>query len=197
MLGLHFPPWGTAMTHFNYIEEAHSTCSDQYHGHAVAFHKFTQAAEAFVRAAEDLDVIKKALFYGAEAGFSKARLTDISLNLAPQWIADNPEFEGHAADVLHGIIGKATEAGELMELLLKTISDGQPFDSTNCIEEVGDGQWYDAIILRALGSNFDEVQRKNIAKLRDRYPNKFTEYDAKNRNLEKERETLEKPLDEE
>lgn len=92
--------------------------------------------------------------------------------------------------LLHGIIGIATEAGEMLEALRQGVEDGV-FDLTNVAEEVGDNQWYAAAILRALKTNFESIQRTNIAKLRARFPNKFTEFDANNRNLQAERQILE------
>jgi hypothetical protein len=45
--------------------------------------------------------------------------------------------------------------------------------------------------LNAVRCTFDECQRINIAKLRQRFPDKFTEYDANNRDLFAERSQLE------
>lgn len=94
-------------------------------------------------------------------------------------------------NVIHAIIGKATEAGELLEAL-SAAAEGEAFDAVNALEEVGDGFWYDALLLRAIGSNFGEAQSVNIAKLRRRFPNAFTEFDANNRDLFEERKILEK-----
>jgi hypothetical protein len=67
----------------------------------------------------------------------------------------------------------------------------EPFDAVNLIEECGDVQWYEAMLCRALGTDFDTVQRTNIAKLKARFPDKFTEESANNRDLEIERSILE------
>ena len=94
--------------------------------------------------------------------------------------------------MLHASMGMVTEAGELADMLKKHIFYGKEVDKTNAIEEAGDVLWYLAVLLDTLGVSFEEVMEKNIAKLRARYPDKFTKDDAINRDLKVEREILEK-----
>lgn len=94
-------------------------------------------------------------------------------------------------NILHGGIGICTEAGELLDAMKKCLFYGKDLDLVNLKEELGDLLWYVAVIMRQVGFTFEEVFDVNIAKLRARYPEKFTEYDALNRDLEKEREVLE------
>ena len=94
--------------------------------------------------------------------------------------------------LLHAGIGLATESGEFLDALKKHIFYGKPLDRTNLKEEIGDLQWYCAIALDELDSSFEEVQETNIAKLKARYPDKFTEERAETRDLVKERKILEK-----
>jgi NTP pyrophosphatase (non-canonical NTP hydrolase) len=91
----------------------------------------------------------------------------------------------------HAGMGLSTETGELLDVLKKHIFYGKPIDWVNLEEEVGDVLWYLALILDLLDISFEEVMKKNIDKLRLRYPNKFTKDDAINRNLEAERSLLE------
>lgn len=95
-------------------------------------------------------------------------------------------------DLLHASMGLVTEAGEFQDMLKKHIFYGKPFDEVNLKEEIGDILWYCAIALEALGTDFESVMQTNINKLKARYPNKFTEENALERNLEIEREILEK-----
>ena len=95
-------------------------------------------------------------------------------------------------DLLHASMGLVTEAGEFQDMLKKHLYYGKELDTVNLKEEIGDVLWYCAIALKALGTNFESVMKTNIEKLQARYPEKFTEYHAKNRNLNKEREILEK-----
>lgn len=93
--------------------------------------------------------------------------------------------------LLHAAMGKVTEAGEFIDVLKKYIMYGKPMDEVNLKEEISDGWWYDGVACSVLGTDFDTEQRKNIAKLKARYPEKFTEENAINRNLEVERQVLE------
>lgn len=93
--------------------------------------------------------------------------------------------------LLHAAIGLATEAGEIQDQLKKVLFYGKPLDKVNLAEELGDLFWYAAIMADALGVSFDEIQEKNIAKLKARYGEKFSEAAALTRNLSVERKILE------
>jgi len=100
----------------------------------------------------------------------KSRLTDDNIRL------------------LHAGIGLATEAGETLDALKKHVFYGQELDKGNLAEEIGDTTWYLAIVLDVLGMTFEEIMEANIKKLKTRYPEGFTKYDALNRDTEKEME---------
>lgn len=105
------------------------------------------------------------------------------------------ELDFKAADVqvlqlLHGAMGVSTESGELMDAVKRFLIYGKPTDVTNILEEVGDMFWYLSLIARCCGFTFEEAKAKNIAKLRARYPEKFTELEALNRNLDAERKAI-------
>jgi ribosomal protein S17E len=51
-----------------------------------------------------------------------------------------------------------------------------------------------AIAMDELGTDFETEMKRNIEKLKARYPEKFEENLAENRDLEKEREILEQDL---
>ena len=55
------------------------------------------------------------------------------------------------------------------------------------MEECGDLMWYMSVALDALGYDYESVMSRNIEKLSARYKDGFTEDDAVNRNLGKER----------
>jgi NTP pyrophosphatase (non-canonical NTP hydrolase) len=93
--------------------------------------------------------------------------------------------------ILHAALGLATEAGELLDAKKREMFYNKPLDWHNLIEEAGDIFWYLAILCDAMNVSFEEVQRRNIDKLRARYPEKFDTSLAINRNLEKERLALE------
>ncbi len=175
---------------FDYIEEAHVTASDKYYGDRVPLAYFRETIAEAVEALTKLDAIKKAMFYGRDTGVPAPEANAATLAKLPEWISDHPDRDAAAVNIIHAIIGKATEAGELLEAL-SAAAEGEAFDAVNALEEVGDGFWYDALLLRAIGSNFGEAQSVNIAKLRRRFPNAFTEFDANNRDLFEERKILE------
>lgn len=93
--------------------------------------------------------------------------------------------------LLHAGLGLSTESGEFLDALKKHIFYGKPLDHTNLLEEVGDLLWYCAIALDTLGGDFPSVMEQNIAKLRARFPTKFSEDAALTRNLAAERSILE------
>ena len=178
----------------NYIDEAHVTLSTSLHVARVDYATMINVFYQFMDAANKLDRIKKTLFYGREGAHapdqSWAQSSEKEFNAFLDRIDELSR--DNAANILHGIIGKATEAGEAIEALAKLSNDASGrLDRYNMVEEIGDGFWYDAITLRALGSTLEEAQTINIAKLRRRFPDKFTEHDANNRDLSAEREVLE------
>lgn len=97
------------------------------------------------------------------------------------------------AKLFHYLVGIATESGELLDAIKKSIIYGKKLDLVNLKEEIGDCCWYIARLLDTLDFTFEEVMDVNIAKLKARYGEKFTEHAALNRNLAKEREILEAP----
>jgi NTP pyrophosphatase (non-canonical NTP hydrolase) len=93
-------------------------------------------------------------------------------------------------DLLHAAIGMQTEAAEFSDAIKKTVFYGKVLDEVNLREELGDILFYIALALRALDTDFDSVMDKNINKLKIRYPDKFDEYLAQNRDLDEEYTTL-------
>lgn len=96
--------------------------------------------------------------------------------------------------LLHASLGMHTEAAEFADMLKKHIFHGANLDRINALEEIGDLLWYIAIVLRFFNSNFQQVMEANIAKLQFRYPEEFNEINAVVRELQTEREILEKIL---
>lgn len=99
--------------------------------------------------------------------------------------------KGHDMNLLHAAMGIGTEAGELLDAFKRKIFYGKELDVVNVREEVGDIMWYIAILIRELDMDFEEILQLNIDKLKARFPEKFTQEHALNRNLDQEREILE------
>lgn len=88
--------------------------------------------------------------------------------------------------LLHAAMGMCTEAAEFLDMLKKHFFYGKAFDRVNAIEEIGDSTWYERIGCSALSIMYLEMIRRNVNKLRQRFPEKFTEADAINRNVVEE-----------
>ena len=84
-------------------------------------------------------------------------------------------------ETIHGIIGVAGEAGELLDALKKSMFYGHDLDLVNVKEELGDLLWYIAAIIRSEDWTFEDVMAENIAKLKIRYPEQFDSQLAKER----------------
>jgi NTP pyrophosphatase (non-canonical NTP hydrolase) len=94
--------------------------------------------------------------------------------------------------LFHSGMGLCTETGEFLDMLKKYIFYGKELDKVNLKEEIGDIFWYIAIACDVLDVDIDEIMERNIEKLKARYGDKFNKQDAINRDLEKERQILEK-----
>lgn len=171
-----------------FIPLALRTCSPNYYGSKVPKEAMYVALRNVIAAAELLDGLKKLMFYGKPV---QPGLWDV---LGVPRIAEVEAFNDIAPrqfkNILHGVVGKITEAGEAAECLLKALVTGD-LDTTNLKEEVGDGLWYDALILDALDSNFTLEMLRVIAKLRKRFPEKYGDDLAINRDHDAERVVLE------
>lgn len=93
--------------------------------------------------------------------------------------------------LIHAQMGMQTETAEFTDALKKSIFYGRPLDTTNLKEELGDLMWYMAIAMDELGTDFQTESDRVIAKLKARYPEKFTTDNAEHRNLANERIILE------
>lgn len=103
----------------------------------------------------------------------------------------NNRLNNEKIRLLHVAMGIQTEAAEFTDMLKKHIFYGKPLDEVNLKEELFDMTWYIAIALDVLGYTFEEGFKTNIDKLKARYPEKFTEDSANNRDLKVERQILE------
>jgi len=97
--------------------------------------------------------------------------------------------------LLHAGMGLCTEAAEFVDALKKWIFYGKELDNINLKEEIGDTAWYVALAVDVLNTTFDEVLSCNIAKLKKRYPEKFTSDAAINRDVTQEMTVFTKECD--
>lgn len=145
--------------------------------------KLNELMSNMIRFGHELDNVKKHVFYGKDYPQNMVDGYQEGLEDTKYY-----SFDSFGADLLHGIIGKTTESVECLEVLQTYVkSDAKELDKINLEEEIGDGFWYDAMVLRLLGSSFEESANKNINKLKVRFPEKFDAERAINRNYDLER----------
>lgn len=134
---------------------------------------------------------------GPRAGMSETEYLTKALRteVTPLFVNDrdgNPSLL--LSRVMHAAMGMVTEAAEAIDMLKKHFIYGKPFDPINLLEEVGDTTWYCALMLKTLGYDFRQAFERNVVKLLKRFPDKFTEDAALNRDLNAERASLEEAV---
>lgn len=148
-----------------YLEASGRTAAGTFYGDNIRQRDLDAIIEESLTALKRLDQVKKALFYNKEPSWGVPKTNDDPVT------GDK--------DVIHAILGIATEAGELLELI------GNPTDA-KLVDESGDVLWYLALLYRRLGTTFGAAADKNIEKLKVRFPEKFEESLAVNRNEDEE-----------
>lgn len=156
------------MTPYEYVQSAMRTCSDNFYHERVDIRKFLSILTSGVFEAHRADTLKRVLFYGKPGDHNTEVEVPIAVN-----------FPG--PELVHGVLGIFTEAGELLELLKNRLQTGK-LDQDEMIEELGDLFWYTALLCEALEIDMEDVWERNIEKLQARYPEKFTEELALNRD---------------
>ncbi|MDB4330347.1 nucleoside triphosphate pyrophosphohydrolase family protein [bacterium] len=139
---------------------------------------------------ESMDLVKKHLFYGKNVDLPG--LTNTSPEYEIKKYDAGMDLNPKLIRLLHGVVGIITEAGEMTEQLYAHMYDKKELDEVNIAEEIGDLFWYCAIICDTVGISFESLMEKNIEKLRARYGDKFSSDKAINRDLDTERNILEK-----
>ena len=148
-----------------------------------------------VYAGKTMDDLKRFAFYGkAPESFNGLRLWAEEFGVA---VCVKSEVAARLNELkiqrlIHVGSGLQTEASEFNEAILKYILEGKDIDDVNLAEELGDVCWYVGIGCRVLGLTILGVLRQNIAKLYKRFRVKFTVQEVLNRDLNGERDVLEK-----
>jgi len=91
---------------------------------------------------------------------------------------------------LHMLLGMSTEIGELQDIFKKHIAYGKEIDWINVKEELGDIMYYVASFCDINHLDLEKIIETNFKKLKSRYPDKFNEFRALNRDFQKERKIL-------
>jgi NTP pyrophosphatase (non-canonical NTP hydrolase) len=86
---------------------------------------------------------------------------------------------GHTEDrekvLTYTALGLSGESGEVAEMIKKAFYHGHALDHGDLSKELGDVLWYLAVMASGLGLSLGSIAAENIAKLRARYPEGFSE----------------------
>ena len=155
------------MTPTEYAVAAQRTLSPNYHPELVDGQRLELDLSDFIAAARQIDMAKKAGFYGKGSAVK-----------TPLQFTGNPNY-------LHALLGICSEAGELAENAIDAFN-GVPINELNAKEELGDLLYFIQTMASSLNTSIPELMEMNIRKLKARFPDKFTENEALNRDVEKE-----------
>lgn len=84
------------------------------------------------------------------------------------------EMTPEEAHLLHMVLGVSGESGELVDAVKKHVIYKKPIDRENMIEELGDLEFYIEGLRQGLGLTREECVEANMAKLRIRYGEKYS-----------------------
>lgn len=95
---------------------------------------------------------------------------------ASRTLIDEPdaEYTGHELMLVWNAIGLAGEAGEVADTVKKAVFHQHGLDRDELIKELGDVLWYAAALCTKLDVSMSEVMERNIAKLKQRYPDGYS-----------------------
>jgi len=82
------------------------------------------------------------------------------------------------------VVGLCGEAGEVAEVIKKIVGHNHPVDHAKIAKELGDLMWYVSEVATDWGLKLSDIMDMNIAKLKDRYPEKFSSERSINRQPE-------------
>lgn len=71
-------------------------------------------------------------------------------------------------------LGLCSEAGEVADLLLKSLKYGEPVDRMDMLGELGDVLWFVANIATEYDLSLEDIAQFNIEKLRERHRDALT-----------------------
>lgn len=131
-----------------------------------------------IEVASRIDMLKKHIFYGKPLMESHVYLVSPEEHAQYQRAVIQSDIN---LGSLHGILGILSEAGELGYLLKRLLYEcGTGIECPELCKELGDVTWFVAQCGAHNGLPLALIFTQNIEKLRRRYPEKFTEEQARN-----------------
>lgn len=88
------------------------------------------------------------------------------------------DWNGRVSNALLGIQG---ETGEVADIFKKYLYQGHSIDFMDVREEIGDVLYYIGLLCETMDMDMEEIMKENIEKLRERYPEGFSEENSINR----------------
>ena len=83
--------------------------------------------------------------------------------------------------MLDAAAGLAEESGEILGLVRKHAFQSRPLDQSKLEEELGDALWCLTIAAESAGLTLGRIAEANVAKLKARYPDGYTDTASRNR----------------
>jgi NTP pyrophosphatase (non-canonical NTP hydrolase) len=173
---------------FAYKEEPISeTIADMLH---CAIGISTEAAElheAFVK--DEIDIVNIGEEIADQAWYMSNLARFIKIKVAVDFFVediDNFRTQGWY------INNSVKLAGELIDIFKRHIYYGKPLHMSNLVSKLKEINVNLQLMSDTLGLDFSMLLDKNIAKLRIRFPKRFTQEQSENRDLDAERKELEK-----
>ena len=177
-----------------YQQDANATCAPADQKQILRFLQCNTEIQMLCNELKPLlkkaDEIKKYVFYGRVPSQNGIRIDEVSAKDLVEFTEIMPRL-----DNAHAILGILSEGEELLPALRRCedgLGDQQVFEDImiNLGEEYGDVSWYVALGSRGCGTALKAILDTNIAKLKKRYPEKFTQDKAINRDLDGEQKLL-------
>lgn len=161
---------------------------------------FMDLLELFITVGTLLDYTKKGIFYNNYTKYDEnyEALVNKLMAKVADFHSSSEKYSRVNHDslnfrLIHGLLGAVTESSEIAEHLLKYITTGE-IDKVGIGEEFSDIDWYKAITFDELQLEENTCRTNVINKLKVRFPDKYDDAAAANRNLEEERKKLEENL---
>ena len=89
----------------------------------------------------------------------------------------NPSLDKNQI-LVNAVMGLCGESGEATDLVKKHLFQNHDFNKEDFIKELGDIAWYLAEACTAVDVDLEEVLKRNIDKLKCRFPNGFDKNDS-------------------
>lgn len=142
-----------------YMEEFRRTLARTFFPKSVSPSWLKQRTRERLALAKKLKAARNSLFYGRKSD------DPVMENAQGERFRRDPEL-------IHALLGADGEGAELLELIFST-EEGEDL-RRRVVEESGDMLYFVALALHSVGSDLEEAMGSNIAKLRERFPDKFS-----------------------